>query len=110
MRDTQPYSEAKIEIGSIEFDKKGSIYISGFVEGIEVEKLIEADSAEFDQFLPKNCIELEFIDQNDLYSAMLDDFHNLHWLVKSGMNIIYRVVRLESLIKEILYELYTEQS
>jgi len=45
-------------------------------------------------------------DQDDLMAAALDDYYNLHFLLKVGGNILTRVVRLEQIIRNELYEAY----
>ena len=106
MNDTQPYSEVRIEIHSCEFEKAGSITFVGTVEGQEFVITWDATMKVFEQILPQAEVDFEYKDFDDLCNAVLDDFYNLHWLIRINGNVLSRVVRLEQIIRNALYEAY----
>ncbi len=98
--------QAEIQIESIEFDKRGKISFSGFVEGQHFSGTWNTTHRDFLKIMPKEPVGYKMNDPDGLCNAAMDDFFNLHWLIKIGGNIRTRVVRLEEIIKDELLELY----
>ena len=107
MRDTQPISEARIEITNLTFDKAGAIYFAGSVNGEHFVISWDATMKDFEKILPgAEARPGELKDQDDLYNAALDDHNNLHWLIKHNGNLFQYVIWLAPIIKDELFEAY----
>ena len=103
MRD---YSEAHIKITEITFRKEGSITFVGTIDGHERVLTWTSDCADFDKILPHEPAEYEYLDDDGLFTGWMDDYFNIHFLIKIGGNIVSRVVRLEKIAGTALFELY----
>lgn len=99
-------TEVEILIDKIIFDKNGVIYFSGNINGHFVEKKWDAGIKDFSKIWPEGIKEENLIDEYNLFNGTLDEYMNLHWLVKVNKNIEHRRVWLEPIIKEALIEKY----
>ena len=110
MNDTQPYSETQIEITNLTFDKAGAIYFAGSVNGEHFVISWDATMKDFHKVLPpevlNQMIPCVYKDQDDLMAAALDDYYNLAFLLKINGTITARLVYLEQIIRDALYEAY----
>jgi len=97
---------AKIEIDEITFEKAGRLWYSGTVEGQYFEGDLLVCHKDFDKILPKAepGVSFSFMDQDDLCNAVMDDFGNLFWHIKIEGAIKGRVIYLEPIVKNLLYE------
>jgi len=102
---------AKIEIDEIVFEKAGRLWYSGTVEGEPFEGDLLKCHKDFDLILPKvePGVSFNFIDQDDLCSGTMDDFGNLHWLIKIDGAIKERRIYLKPIVETLLYEKYINQ-
>lgn len=106
MTDPRNKKEVKIEVLEIAFEKKGQIYFKGLVDGIELEDMVNSSCKDFDKFLPKEPADYKYIDDDGLLNGVMDKFHNLHWFILISGNIFHRVIYLDPIIRDELYELY----
>ena len=101
----------EIKLTSLVFHKAGSLEIMGTVNGEEIYHEITAENTEFDEIGPANPrgYELHCMDDDGLYCATLDDYFNLHWSLKVEGFVMCRVVRLDTIAEQFLYDKYINQ-
>jgi len=99
----------EIKLTSLVFHKAGSLEITGTVNGEEIYHEITAENTEFDELCPELEVEYEYRDDDGLYNAVMDDYFNLHWSLKVEGFVMCRVVRLDTIAEQFLYDKYINQ-